>query len=369
MSYSQLDKLYNDPKIGFSSITKFYNKVNEKYPQVTRKEVENFLKNKVDVQLLKEIRRPKKYNTIVASAPMDSVQIDLLIYDRYEMNNYKYILVMIDVNSRYAGCRALTNRNLNNILDSLKDIIKFDFGDKLPKNINCDNEFNKDLINKWAEDNKIKMWYSDPEEINKNAIVERFNRTLAIKLQRWRLATGKNNWYQVLKDIVKSYNNDYHRTIKATPHEVFNQIKPNQQEITRIHNILKVGDIVRLQRHQKTFAKGDEIKYSKDIYMITSQIKGKFQITNMSDGTINKKLYKEYELKPISGIIEQDNKAVETVNKIEDNLENNKVIRKLKKEGLDMNVKKKDVFTPRKNKKSSWTDIDTANIITSKRKR
>jgi len=48
-----------------------------------------------------------------------------------------------------------------------------------PNNINCDNEFNTHEFNELMDYYDVKVWYSDPGEINKNAIVERVNGTIA----------------------------------------------------------------------------------------------------------------------------------------------------------------------------------------------
>ena len=86
------------------------------------------------------------------------------------------ILCCVDVYSRFAICRALTNRKISNIVEKLEEMFK-EIG--FPKNINCDQEFNVKEVNEFAKRHNITMWYSQPYEINKNAIVERFNRTLA----------------------------------------------------------------------------------------------------------------------------------------------------------------------------------------------
>ena len=91
------------------------------------------------------------------------------------------------------------------------------------------------------------MHYSQPNEINKNAIVERFNRTLAELLQKWRIATGKYDWYKVLPDIVDNYNNTFHGTIKATPSSVFNKNEIPQIHIKKIIHKFNVGDQVRIK--------------------------------------------------------------------------------------------------------------------------
>ena len=48
----------------------------------------------------------------------------------------------------------------------------------LPKAINSDNEFDKGMLNDYFDENNIACYYSQPNEINKNSIVERFNRTM-----------------------------------------------------------------------------------------------------------------------------------------------------------------------------------------------
>lgn len=54
----------------------------------------------------------------------------------------------------------------------------------VPQNINCDREFNIKLFNQLMKEENVKIWFSDPNEINKNAIVERFNHTLAMLIQK-----------------------------------------------------------------------------------------------------------------------------------------------------------------------------------------
>ena len=74
-------------------------------------------------------------------------------------------IININIYSRFACCRAMTNRKNETILEEIKSIFD-EMG--LPKAINSDNEFNKAILND----------YFEPDEINKNAIVERCNRTL-----------------------------------------------------------------------------------------------------------------------------------------------------------------------------------------------
>jgi len=222
-----ISKYYYDPKTGFTSAEKLHKKLVKIDPTVTLKEIKSFIKKQFTAQVNKPIRRPKEFSNIVSPSVGNNFQIDIIVYDRYAYHNYKYILCCIDVYSRYATCRAMTNRNMSTIIKNINSIFE-EMG--IPNNINSDNEFNKKKFNQLAQENDITMYYSQPNEINKNAIVERFNRTLAELLQKWRIATGKYDWYKVLPDIVDNYNNTFHGTIKATPSSVF-----NKNEIPQIH--------------------------------------------------------------------------------------------------------------------------------------
>ena len=56
----------------------------------------------------------------------------------------------------------------------------------------------------------------------KSVIAERFIRTLKNKLYKYKTATGKNVYYNVLDDVVNEYNNTKHNTIKMKPKDVKN---------------------------------------------------------------------------------------------------------------------------------------------------
>ena len=190
-----LQKYYYDPQYGFQSASRLYKKLIEDGHNMSYKSAQNFINNQEVNQLTKTIQKPKQYNTITATYPLESVQIDIMVYDRFTFHNYNNILCCVDVYSRFAICKALTNRKTENIKTKFEEIFN-EIG--YPKNINCDNEFNVKVINDFAKEHNITMHYSQAYEENKNAIVERFNRTLAQLLQNWRTATKQYDWYRVL---------------------------------------------------------------------------------------------------------------------------------------------------------------------------
>ena len=176
-----LKKYYYSPLTGFLSAQKLYQKLREDEIKIPLQEVSEFVDKQLSNQLTKQFKRPKHFNTINASKIRENYQLDIIIYDRYEFNKFKYILCIIDVYSRFVQAAALTNRKIETIMAAIEKIFKV-MG--YPTNINCDNEFDTETFNKFAQKHDIAVHYCQPDEINKNAIVERFNRTLAMLLAK-----------------------------------------------------------------------------------------------------------------------------------------------------------------------------------------
>jgi hypothetical protein len=294
-----INDLFYSPDTGYISATKLYKKMKVKDPEITLAYVKDFLNKQHTVQVNKPRTRPKEFSSIVSPSPRNNYQMDILVYDRYEFNHYKYILVIIDVYSRYVSARAMTTRKSETIMTNIKDIFK-EMG--IPKNMNCDNEFNTKIFNSYMNTHNVTVFFSQPDEINKNAIVERWNRTIAETLQKWRIATGKHDWAKVLPKFISNYNNTWHSTIKATPYDVFNLKAINTQKLKTVGISLNVGDQVRIKLKKSIFAKGDEISYSTTIYTIIENDKQKFKLRNNNTNEELKTLYKQYELIKVNQI-------------------------------------------------------------------
>ena len=64
---------------------------------------------------------------------------------------------------------------------------------------------------------------------HKTGIVERFNRTLGEMIQKYRTLYNTTRYIDVLDDLVKNYNDSYHKGIESTPNE------PNEYKIKKIY--------------------------------------------------------------------------------------------------------------------------------------
>lgn len=262
---NELKKLFYDVKSGFSSLDKLYRKVNEKGLKYTRNEVKDFYDSQPVKQVLKPSVKQKEYSSYVGYHPGYIYQMDIIVYDRYTYNKYKYILVVIDVYSRYVQARPMTNRRLETIITNYNSIIKV-MG--APQKIQSDNEFNKKEFINILQTNGTSYIFSDPDEIHKNPIVERVNRTIALLIQKVRVALKRYDWNNYLDDVIDNYNSTYHSTTKDKPENIFKGNATNKQEYKFVENPLKVGDKVRIKVKKKVFNKGDVFTLSKDIYIV-----------------------------------------------------------------------------------------------------
>ena len=271
-----IEDLIYDPKYGLSNEGKLYKKLKKDGIEITHSQLNDLLKRQYFYQVTKEQREPKRFNIIWSPYVGFNYQMDIMVYNRFKYNNYQYILCIIDVHSRYAACRGMTNVTDANILKNMKSIFE-EIG--IPKTINCDLEFNTKLIKKYAEENDIKFYFSEPYDKIKNSIVERFNYTLARLLNKYRIAAKRYDWNNYLNDIVFNYNHNFHSGIRAVPNDVFNGKDFNHQPIRpNIKHEFNVGDKVRIKVKKSIFDKNDITTYSKEVYRIEKVDKNKIYL-------------------------------------------------------------------------------------------
>lgn len=326
----QLKDAYYNADTGYTGVSKFYKKLKHLYPdkKFSLSDVRSWLDRQYTFQINRQGVRPKYYRTILANKPKDNYQVDVLVYNRYEDQGFKNILCVVDVNSRYVMCVPLKSRKvgteeeIQGLLPAIKKVF-----DKLgkPKNVNSDNEFLvSKQIQQYFRDNNIRHHVSERDEINKQAIVERFNRTIARLIQRWRQGTGRTDWHNVLDDLVKNYNNSYHRTVKAKPVDIWEHRATNNQSPIHIFETeLSVGDIVRIKQIKGILSKGDFLTYSPEEYVIVEKKDGtengiklkKFKLKNIATNEVLKRYYKDYELKQVSAIVEKYDKETDLAEK------------------------------------------------------
>ena len=258
-----LSELYSDPKFpgSFKGSERFYREVKTLHPEVTRKEIQEFLKTQDTYTLHKRIQKPKQYRRTLTYAPRDLWQIDLLDMQKYSKKNqnFRYICVIIDCFSKYIWIKALKNKTGASVVKALALLLM----NERPKLLQADqgSEFFNKSFKRMLEAFGPKLYHS--YSVHKASIVERAQRTLRASLGR--LFTKQNNhvWIDQIDNLVTSYNNTYHRSIKMKPVDV------KEEHFGKIRRLLfpprkrgkpkfQVGDVVRIVSKRKRFQKEAE---------------------------------------------------------------------------------------------------------------
>ena len=108
----------------------------------------------------------------------------------------------------------------------------------------------------------------------KASVVERFNRTLKSKLEKYFYENHTKDWYTVLEQFVDNYNKTPHRSIGMAPNQVndanasvvFKKMFPDIQLQSKPR--LAVGNIVRKIKHKTYFEKGYTRNWSEECYRV-----------------------------------------------------------------------------------------------------
>ncbi|HRP37281.1 MAG TPA: DDE-type integrase/transposase/recombinase, partial [Candidatus Dojkabacteria bacterium] len=195
-------------------------------------------------------------------------------YESYN-KGYKYILCVIDVFSKYAWCVAMKNKDSETVLKAVKQIIEE--SKREPEKIWVDkgSEFYNKKFKDWANKNDIVIYSTYSE--SKSVVVERFIRSLKELIMPIFSEHNTREWINILPQVVKTYNNRYHKTIKMTPVEA----SDHKNATTVFLNLSKhksskkqkpkfqVGDEVRVSRIKDKFEKGYEFNFTYEVFTIS----------------------------------------------------------------------------------------------------
>ena len=320
MTEELIRKTYYNPESGLFSATKLYEKLKSK--GITLKQIKDFISKQEVYQIHKKVFKPEIFFPIVAKYPNEIYQIDLMDFSDVSTtnNNYKYILLCIDVFTRKAYAVPLKTKNMNEVVNAFIPVLNI----TVPAIVQCDqgsefiNKPFKDLMN----DYETEIQYIDVKDHNKLGIINRFCRTFRTVINRYMTMYKTTKYIDVLQKIINNYNNTYHRTIKCTPNEAYknkdkilkNTMKQwNEAKLTETK--FQNGDTVRYVINKAAFAKGSLGKYSKTLHKIIEHSEHTYTLDNDVK-------CKYYELQKVnnseSHILENKNEPIRE-NKIKDN--------------------------------------------------
>lgn len=204
-------------------------------------------------------------------------QSDLIVLSKYaKINlNYKYIVTCIDCFSKKGFAVPIKNKTGIEVVAAFKQILSQ--AKSKPKFLQVDlgKEYYNKTFQNFLKANNIQLFSVHSDK--KAAIVERFNRTLMMRISKWFHYSGKFKYLDVLDNIIKSYNDSKHRTISRSPNQVtkYNEMdvwlqthKDLIQRKSELHHF-NVGDFVRIKKVKGAFDKGYAASYSNKLYTIS----------------------------------------------------------------------------------------------------
>jgi hypothetical protein len=325
-------------KYNFPASSTFLKQLKNEGIEITKKEVDEFINNRVEQQkTVINNERKKTLGKIVAYRPLSLVQMDIYVMAKYVKGNkgYKYILCMIDVFTRKVWAYKMKKKDNKNVQDSFKQFLS-DSKIKIytPTILMSDNDstFINKSFHEILEKNQIIHQPNILDDHHALGLIDRFARTLKMILTRLFLQTKSTNWIIYLDEIIKNYNNNGHSAIDyISPNEAF--LKKNFEKIYNINyekslfNIsisdIDVNDKVRI-KIKGQFRKGTEARYTDEVYTV-KKVRGNAVTLD------NDEVYKRSSLLivPKTTVSDEQNVIVK-VNK------QNKINRNIDKEGLDV---------------------------------
>ncbi|XP_077270152.1 uncharacterized protein LOC143901600 [Temnothorax americanus] len=278
---TDLEKFYYDPRhyAGYSATD---NLTRAAKPNVFRNEVTRWLETQ-DAYTLHRPSRKKfsrlHYNVSNIDDVWEADLIELRNLKSYN-DGYSYVLVIIDVLSKYVWVETLRYKTSEHVTTAFQRVLSKSDGRVL---VYLQTDKGKEIIGrplqKFLEENDIRFRVARNPDI-KAAVVEHFNRTL--KERMWRYFTHKNTrrYVDVLQDIVSAYNHTRHSSIRMQPavvtrenarvarENIVRQWRKSEKMKRAQKAKYSVGELVRVSRAKATFEKGYEARWSEEIFRI-----------------------------------------------------------------------------------------------------
>ena len=268
-----LNELYFDPEFpgAFGGVNKFYLEVKKNYPNVTRKDIKDFLSEQDAYTLHKDVRKPHSYRRVIVKGIGELYQIDLLDVQKYSLENdgFRYLCFVIDTFSKFLWVFELKNKTGLALKKALQMFLILN----PPKLLHADKgtEFFNKHFKRMLEAFGIKLYHTFSD--TKASIVERVQRTIRGKLERIFTKNSNHRWRDVVQQVVKNYNNSYHRSIEMKPALVKYKHTPKilqalypKRKVNRA--IFKPGDTVRILMERRRFQKGYEQSWSRELFIV-----------------------------------------------------------------------------------------------------
>ena len=275
-----LRDIYYDPKTGYQSAERLYQKAKGDGLKISRRLVKKWLETQDTYTRYKPVVKKHKFRKTYVRGLADQIQMDLVDFGKYARENKgnRWILTAVEILSRYAFTVPVYRKDAGSMtkaVGQLLDDFKTWFG-RYPNVVQFDE--GKEFYNTGVKGllKSFNVHYFSTMSDKKAAIVERFNRTLKTMVAKYSYSKGTRNWVDVLGDLTKNYNNTKHSTIHMKPKDV-NKTNEDLVWLTLFGHAtgdlplpeFRTGDTVRVSKYKNVFANGYEANFIEEIFKVS----------------------------------------------------------------------------------------------------
>lgn len=247
--------------------------------KVSRAKIKEWLMSQDTYTLHKPVHRNFKRNRVMVGGIDQQWQMDLADMQSMQKLNdgYRYLLVCVDVFSKYAWVIPLKNKTGLSLVEAFKVILS---SGRKPEKIMTDQgtEFFNRHFQALMKEQDIELYNTYNE--TKASIVERLIRTLKTKMWRYFTAKKTMRYIDMLPDLIYSYNHSVHSSIKTKPTDVtvenekkvWHTLYDEHNDVKNVTYKFKIGDQVRISKIKRKFEKGYLPNFSKEIFTVSKQV-------------------------------------------------------------------------------------------------
>ena len=285
-----LKSIYFNPShpASYEGINKLYDVVKKEGKfKISREKIKNWLQSQVSYSLNKPVSRKFRRGRVIVKGIDDQFDADLASLIRFAKDNdgYKYLLVVIDIFSRYGWVEPLKDKTAPRIVRAFTKILR---EGRVPRKLRTDaaTDFSSGKFQKLLKDKDI-VHITTHSEKQAN-YVERFIKTIKAKIFRYMSENKTSRYIDILPRLVNSYNKTWHSGILSEPINVnkenesrlwwqmywpekkyIKSDKPlnRKRQLSKIYKF-RIGDKVRISYVRKAFQCEYESKWSYEIFTV-----------------------------------------------------------------------------------------------------
>lgn len=238
-------------------------------------------------------------------------------------NGFKYLLVLIDIFSRYLIMVPLKDKTHQSVIKALTKIFQ---KDRKPKVLRTDkgSEFKNRWVKKFLHDKGISTIYTQNE--TKANYAERVIRTMKNMMYRYFMKFQTYKYIDILQKLVETYNTRPHRSLDGmAPQDVTHRNadevrlkmylarqkgsqKPQKsKKVGKNHFAFKIGDTVRISQLKRPFQKDYDQKWTDEFFKIIKRYKRDglpvYQLDDLAGEHLNGTFYQQ----ELQKVVKSDN--------------------------------------------------------------